>query len=85
MTKLVPYSAIIMPYSYSGDKNKQSKYLINILGATESKKYLKMLRSSDSYALYVKKHLCLGRDLKNLFLPYKKYFSVICDDSSNFL
>ena len=56
MTKLVPYSAIIMPYSYSGDQNKQFEYLINILGATESKKYLKMLRSSDFYALYVKKN-----------------------------
>ena len=53
----MPCSAIIIPYSYSGDQKKQFVYLINILGATESKKYLKMLRSSDFYALYEKKTL----------------------------
>ena len=84
MTEMVTCSAPILPNSHSRDHNKQSEYLIYILGATQEEKYLKMLWSSYFCAVHAKKHKCLGRDLKNLFLPNKKYFSVICDDSSNF-
>ena len=31
-----------------------------------------------------KKYICLGSDLKNLFSPMKKYFSMVCDGISDF-
>ena len=34
---------------------------------------------------YAKNHKLLGRDLKNSFLPNKKYVSVVSDGNRNFL
>ena len=84
MTKMVTSSALILPHSHSRDHNKQSEYLIYILGATQEEKYFKMLWSSYFCAVHAKKHKCLGRDLKNLFLSNKKHYSVVSDSISNF-
>ena len=61
------------------------EYLINIKGPTKAEKYPKNLRSSDFLWHKCEKLKGLGRDLKILSPPSKKYCLFFSDGFSNFL
>ena len=69
----------------SGDLNESFEYLFIILAQLEQEIWSKCHARSNFIEKSEKKHKSLGRDLKKIFLPNKKYFSLVSDGIRNFL
>ena len=69
----------------SGDLNESFEYLFIVLAQLEQEIWSKCHARSNFIEKSEKKHKSLGRDLKKIFLPNKKYFSLVSDGIRNFL
>ena len=69
----------------SGDQDVQFKYPLKVLTPIEAEISLKSYAHSNFRGKTVKNYKSLGRDLKKIFLPNKKYFSVVSGGSGNFM
>ena len=78
-------TALIMLLTCSGDLNESFEYLFIVLAQLEQEIWSKCHARSNFIEKSEKKHKSLGRDLKKIFLPNKKYFSLVSDGIRNFL
>ena len=69
----------------SGDLNESFEYLFIVLAQLEQEIWSKCHGRSAFIEKSEKKHKSLGRDLKKIFLPNKKPYSVVSGGYSNFL
>ena len=73
-----------MSLSCSGEQKEQFENPFEILAQLEFEICLKNHAQSNFSGKIDKNHKSLGRDLKEIFLPNKKPYSIICGDN-NFL
>ena len=78
-------TALIMLLTCSGDLNESFEYLFIVLAQLEQEIWSKCHARSNFIEKSEKKHKSLGRDLKKIFLPNKKPYSVASGAYSNFL
>ena len=74
-----------MSLSCSGKQKEQFENPFEILAQLEFEITLKNHAQSNFSGKIEKKHKSLGRDLKEIFLPNKKLYSMVCGGNSNFL
>ena len=68
-----------------GDQYVKFKCPLKVLTPIEAEISLKSYAHSNFRGKTVKNYKSLGRDLKKVFLLYKKYFSMVSGDSGNFI
>ena len=68
-----------MSFSCSGDQNVYYEYSFDILNLLVVEKSIKKVLRALFVMNLVKKHKSPGRDLKKIFLPKKKHYSVVSD------
>ena len=74
-----------MSLSCSGEQKEQFENPFEILAQLEFEISLKNHAQNNFSGKIEKKHKSLGRDLKEIFLPNKKPYSMVCGGNSNFL
>ena len=74
-----------MSLSCSGEQKEQFENPFEVLAQLEFEISLKNHAQSNFSGKIAKNHKSLGRDLKEIFLPNKKPYSMVCGGNSNFL
>ena len=74
-----------MSLSCSGEQKEQFENPFEVLAQLEFEISLKNHAQSNFSGKFEKKHKSPGRDLKEIFLPNKKPYSMVCGGNSNFL
>ena len=74
-----------MSLSCSGEQKEQFEIPFEVLAQLEFEISLKNHALSNFSGKNEKKHKSLGRDLKEIFLPNKKPYSMVCGGNNNFL
>ncbi|CAL4209577.1 unnamed protein product [Meganyctiphanes norvegica] len=77
--------ALSMSYTYLGDQHENYETLINTLASTEAELHQIYYTPICFCRKKAKNHKSIDSHPKNLFLPNKKYFSVVSDGISNLL
>ena len=72
-----------MYFSCSGDLNVYFEYSFDILNLLVVEKSIKKVLRALFAMNLVKKHKSPGRDLKNIFLPNKKHYSLVSEGNDN--
>ena len=78
-------NGLIMLLSCSGDLNESFEYPFEVVAQSELEISSKINARSNFFEKSGKKHKILGSHLKKIFLPNKKYFSLVSDGIRNFL
>ena len=74
-----------MSLSCSGEQKEQFENPFEVLAQLEFEIGFKNHARSNFSGKIEKKHKSPGRDLKEIFLPNKKPYSMVCGGNSNFL